>query len=268
MRPNGHLRRAERRGDHDPYREVVVTGFRAESGASGRCLTSLPYGPVLIDSVMVLVYVPAWVFAGMVSHHQVPSTMAPMPVVGAALATEAGVQVVLLVPHDVGIVTGRGTEFVGSVQDEPPPQSTSVSESFCTPVSLTSNRDPSLQGDVAVHFAVPVESVNGVAEAVRFQPVPDPVASTAVIVAWRCTMVSNPERESDHLIVDGAPTASEPGVTVADPVMLHSGDSVARTKRPCWQGAGAAEPVEDTRTTGPTASAPTTNIRPAHLADL
>lgn len=69
---------------------------------------------------MVLVYVPAWVFAGMVSIHKVPSTVAPMPDVGAASATDAGVQVVpeLVFPHSA-TVTGVVTEFFGSVQVDP-----------------------------------------------------------------------------------------------------------------------------------------------------
>ncbi len=78
-----------------------------------------------------------------------------------------------------------------------------------------------LHGAAAVHLVVPVESVNGVAVAVTFQPVPEPVASTAVIVSLPSLFMSPALRVAAHLIVDGAPTASEPAVTVAVPVIAH-----------------------------------------------
>jgi hypothetical protein len=87
-----------------------------------------------------------------------------------------------------------------------------------------------LQGAAVEHFVVPLESVNGVADTVRFHPSPEPVASIAVIVAVRCTMVSYPERVSDQASADGAAIESEPGVTVAVPVIVQAAD---KRRRPC-----------------------------------
>jgi hypothetical protein len=148
---------------------------------------------------MVLVYVPAWVFAGIDRPHVIGMSMAPIPVVGAALTREVGVQVV---PPPVVLQAATGTvaptESVGSVHVESGAHEPSCPELprlwihsdgvvaqvffFFFTVSPVVG---SVQGFVEVHLLVPVESVNGVAEAVRFQPVPEPVASTAVIVAVR-----------------------------------------------------------------------------------
>lgn len=195
--------------------------------------TTLSQGPLTMLSVMVLVYVPAWAFAGMFSPHVIGMSIAPMPVVGAALTKEVGVHVVPapVVPHSA-TGTVEPTESVGSVHVEAAAHTPSCPDDprflihsvgvvlqvffFLTTLSPAVG---SVQGFVDEHLPVPVESVNGAAEAVRFQPVPEPVASIAVIVPWRCTMVSYPERVSDHLIVEGAPTASVPGATVAVPVM-------------------------------------------------
>ena len=118
--------------------------------------------------------------------------------------------------------------------------------------------DGSVQGFVDEHLVVPVESVNGATAAVRFQPLPDPVASSAVIVPWLWTMASNPVRVSDHFSVDGAPTDRVPAETVAVPVMLHWG--VPPALRQVNDDA-----VEERKKSGPTASAPTIRMRPVHL---
>lgn len=147
-----------------------------------------------------------------------------MPDVGAALTTVAGVQVVPVVPHEVGIVTGRGTESVGSVHADPPPHSTVVSESLWIAVSLMSNRDPILQGAAAVHLVVPVESVNGVADAVRFQPSPVPVASSTVTGSWTAMVTVKPVRVvAQSMVPDVAVSESVPDFTVTEPVTVQRG---------------------------------------------
>lgn len=83
-----------------------------------------------------------------------------------------------------------------------------------------------MQGFVDEQPVGPVESVNGVAEAVRFQPDPEPVASIAVSVPCRWTMVLYPERASVHLIVAGAATASAPAVTVSVPLIRTASPSL------------------------------------------
>ena len=123
-----------------------------------------------------------------------------------------------------------------------------------------------LQGCFSAQVVVPVESVKGVTEAVTVQPDPDPVASTATSVKRPSWLRSYPLRVFDHLIVDEAPIESVPPVTVACPVMVQVG------RTPGWNAPfqyvhEADEAAEDTKTIGPKARAPTTNIRQAHFAD-
>ena len=80
----------------------------------------MPYGPEEIVSVMVEVQVPAWAFPGMTSPHVFGRSMAPIPVLGAALTTAVGVQVVpepVVALHPItGIV--EAAESVGGVHVE------------------------------------------------------------------------------------------------------------------------------------------------------
>ena len=89
--------------------------------------------------------------------------------------------------------------------------------------NLISAVEGSVQGFVEEHLVVPVESVNRVAVAVRFQPEPEPVASTNCIRSSVAMVRFRPLRgAAAHLIVpDVAPTDSVPPVTVAVPEMVH-----------------------------------------------
>ena len=108
-----------------------------------------------------------------------------------------------------------------------------------------------------------ITSVKGVAEAVRVQPPPEPVASIMVIYPLRGKTVSNPERVSDHLIVGGAATAREPAVTVAVPAMEQS-----RFGELIPLHFVVAPALDDTITAGPITSTPTTSARAQDVADL
>jgi hypothetical protein len=184
--------------------------------------------------------------------------MAPMPVVAAAVAMVVGVHVVpeLLVVPQVAIVTGPVTEFAGNVQVESGAQTPSCPWLTRLEMTFPLPLADSVQGLIDVHFVVPVESVNGVAKAVRVQPPPEPVASMMEIYPLRSTTVSYPERVSDHLIVGGAATAREPAVTVAVPVIEQSrfGELI-----PLAEHFVVAPAFDVTMTAGPIASTPATN---------
>ena len=121
---------------------------------------SASYGPLTAASVTVLVYVPAYVFAGIATWTVGVSVKLPIPVFADALNSLTA----------VGAVAAAGTPrlyvipLVGFVQVVPPAQAD------VTPVTVDA---------VFERLCVPV--VNAVDVIVTFQPAPEPVASFAVI---------------------------------------------------------------------------------------
>lgn len=154
-------------------------------------------------------------FAGTDSHQSVVRLIGPMPVLASAVENATGVGEL---PSGTvsGYVTGDVFE-VGSVHVEPVWHAAAgaVAE---VPDELEPLMTRPLvgrsHGAVDVQYAVPV-FVKSVDAAVRFQPSPDPVSSTAVIVSGIPIAWFVGPSVADQEAVPGASSPSVPAATVA-----------------------------------------------------